>query len=177
MVSKCSVLAPLTWTNLAQCLVFIYHIFVKEDEQLGTKLLLFCDVVLQTNKIPFFQNQKGDRYNLQILEQEWDSLQVEPHSFTKKKGFELHRSHHSFSLGIRCVTVLLRLCQKMSHNRVSQLRELQNIIEEISRSIMWVNEREEEELMFDWGDKNIDVYIPKKQEGYSVKLNLIPFKP
>ncbi|KAM8727266.1 desmoplakin-A isoform 2-T2 [Acanthopagrus schlegelii] len=76
-------------------------------------------------------NQKGDRYNLQILEQEWDSL------------------------------------QKMSHNRVSQLRELQNIIEEISRSIMWVNEREEEELMFDWGDKNIDVYIPKKQEGYS----------
>uniref|UniRef100_A0A8P4KSB6 Desmoplakin a n=1 Tax=Dicentrarchus labrax TaxID=13489 RepID=A0A8P4KSB6_DICLA len=44
---------------------------------------------------------------------------------------------------------------------------LQSIIEEISRAIMWVNEREEEELVFDWGDKNIDQYIPKKQESYS----------
>lgn len=58
----------------------------------------------------------------------------------------------------------------MSYNRVSQLRELQSIIEEISRAIMWVNEREEEELVFDWGDKNIDQYIPRKQESYSVRL-------
>ncbi|XP_038573875.1 desmoplakin isoform X1 [Micropterus salmoides] len=74
---------------------------------------------------------RGDKYNLSILEQEWDSL------------------------------------QKMSHSRVNQLRELQGIIEEISQAIMWVNEREEEELVFDWGDKNIDQYIPKKQESYS----------
>lgn len=58
----------------------------------------------------------------------------------------------------------------MSNNRVSQLRDLQSIIEEISRAIMWVNEREEEELMFDWGDKNIDSYIPRKQENYSVRV-------
>ncbi|KAF3858210.1 hypothetical protein F7725_011411 [Dissostichus mawsoni] len=76
-------------------------------------------------------NSRGDKYNLAIMEQEWESL------------------------------------QKMSHNRVDQLRELQGIIDEISRAIMWVNEREEEELMFDWGDKNIDQYIPKKQESYS----------
>ncbi|MED6245192.1 hypothetical protein ATANTOWER_032888, partial [Ataeniobius toweri] len=57
--------------------------------------------------------------------------------------------------------------QKLSHDRLSQLHELQGIIEEVSRAIMWVNEREEEELMFDWGDKNIDNYIPKKQESYS----------
>ncbi|TMS09989.1 Desmoplakin [Larimichthys crocea] len=56
---------------------------------------------------------------------------------------------------------------KMSHGRISQLRDLQSIIEEISRAIMWVNEREEEELMFDWGDKNVDKYIPMKQENYS----------
>lgn len=31
-----------------------------------------------------------------------------------------------------------------------------------------MNEKEEEELMFDWGDKNIDQYIPRKQESYSV---------
>uniref|UniRef100_UPI0037E9963C desmoplakin-A isoform X2 n=1 Tax=Semicossyphus pulcher TaxID=241346 RepID=UPI0037E9963C len=74
---------------------------------------------------------RGDKYNLTILEQEWDSL------------------------------------QKMSNSRVNQLRELQSLIEEISRAIMWVNEREEEELVFDWGDKNIDQYIPKKQESYS----------
>uniref|UniRef100_A0A3B3BD64 Desmoplakin a n=1 Tax=Oryzias melastigma TaxID=30732 RepID=A0A3B3BD64_ORYME len=57
--------------------------------------------------------------------------------------------------------------KKMSHNRLAQLRDLQNIIEEIFKAIMWVNEREEEELVFDWGDKNIDQYIPKKQESYS----------
>lgn len=64
----------------------------------------------------------------------------------------------------------------MSFARMGQLRELQNIIDEISRAIMWVNEREEEELVFNWGDKNIDVYIPKKQESYSVRLytDIIP---
>lgn len=60
----------------------------------------------------------------------------------------------------------------MSHSRVVQLRELQGIIGEISRAIMWVNEREEEELMFDWGDKNIDQYIPRKQESYSVRISV-----
>lgn len=59
--------------------------------------------------------------------------------------------------------------QKMSHSRAGQLRDLQNIIEDISRAIMWVNEKEEEELVFDWGDKNIDQYIPRKQENYSVR--------
>lgn len=56
----------------------------------------------------------------------------------------------------------------MSFSRTQQLRDLQQIIEEISKEIMWVNDKEEEELMFDWGDKNIDQYIPKKQESYSV---------
>lgn len=37
---------------------------------------------------------------------------------------------------------------------------------------MWVNEREEEELMFDWGDKNIEQYIPRKQESYSVSKRM-----
>ncbi|XP_027877446.1 desmoplakin-A isoform X1 [Xiphophorus couchianus] len=73
----------------------------------------------------------GNKYHLNILEQEMDAL------------------------------------QKMSSNRLNQLRDLQNIIEEVSRAIMWVNGKEEEELMFDWGDKNIDQYIPRKQESYS----------
>lgn len=57
--------------------------------------------------------------------------------------------------------------QKMSHSRLNQLRELQGIIDDVSRAIMWVNEREEEELVFDWGEKNIDQYVPRKQESYS----------
>uniref|UniRef100_A0A4W6DAI8 Desmoplakin n=1 Tax=Lates calcarifer TaxID=8187 RepID=A0A4W6DAI8_LATCA len=56
---------------------------------------------------------------------------------------------------------------KISCFRLGQLRDLQNIIEEISRAIMWVNDKEEEELVFDWGDRNIDQYIPKKEESYS----------
>lgn len=56
----------------------------------------------------------------------------------------------------------------MSYGRTQQLRELREIIEEVSKEIMWVNDREEEELVFDWGDKNIDQYIPQKQESYSV---------
>ncbi|XP_016530463.1 desmoplakin-A isoform X2 [Poecilia formosa] len=73
----------------------------------------------------------GNKYHLNILEQEMDAL------------------------------------QKMSNSRIIQLRDLQSIIVDVSQAIMWVNGREEEELMFDWGDKNIDQYIPKKQESYS----------
>uniref|UniRef100_A0A8D3C5J8 Desmoplakin a n=1 Tax=Scophthalmus maximus TaxID=52904 RepID=A0A8D3C5J8_SCOMX len=94
----------------------------------------------------------------------------------KLAGRTQSQSQHSYALsGVRlffCDFYKIHkltscLSQKMSHNRVGQLRDLQGIIEEISRAIMWVNEREEEELMFDWGDKNIDQYIPKKQESYS----------
>ena len=59
----------------------------------------------------------------------------------------------------------------MSFNRSQQLRELDQIIQDISKEIIWVNDREEEELMFDWGDKNINQYIPQKQESYSVSKN------
>uniref|UniRef100_A0A673H9F4 Desmoplakin-like n=1 Tax=Sinocyclocheilus rhinocerous TaxID=307959 RepID=A0A673H9F4_9TELE len=68
---------------------------------------------------------------------------------------------------VRCVHCTHAHANKMSHTRAAQLRDLQNIIEEISRAIIWVNDREEEELVFDWGDKNIDNYIPRKQESYS----------
>uniref|UniRef100_A0A8C7MNB3 Desmoplakin n=1 Tax=Oncorhynchus kisutch TaxID=8019 RepID=A0A8C7MNB3_ONCKI len=81
-----------------------------------------------------------------------------------------------FTCLIGLIFVHLLLCQKMSFARTGQLRELQNIIEEISRAIMWVNEREEEELVFNWGDKNIDVYIPKKQESYSKLMSALEEK-
>uniref|UniRef100_A0A669DKM6 Desmoplakin b n=1 Tax=Oreochromis niloticus TaxID=8128 RepID=A0A669DKM6_ORENI len=65
---------------------------------------------------------------------------------------------------------------KMSHGRTQQLRQLQEIIQEISKEIIWVNEKEEEELMFDWGDKNIDQYIPRKQESYSKLMSALEVK-
>ena len=68
----------------------------------------------------------------------------------------------------RILTRSLLPRQKMSNDRTGQLRDLLEVLQEISREIMWVNDREEEELMFDWGEKNIDQYIPKKQESYSV---------
>ncbi|XP_041790693.1 desmoplakin isoform X2 [Chelmon rostratus] len=66
--------------------------------------------------------------------------------------------------------------QKMSFSRTQQLQELQQIIQEMSKEIMWVNDREEEELMFDWGDKNIDQYIPRKQESYSKLMSVLEDK-
>ncbi|XP_073332986.1 desmoplakin-A-like [Pagrus major] len=66
--------------------------------------------------------------------------------------------------------------QQMSFGRTQQLQELQQILQEMSKEIMWVNDREEEELMFDWGDKNIDQYIPKKQESYSKLMSALETK-
>ncbi|MGH0144089.1 UNVERIFIED_CONTAM: hypothetical protein FKN15_001535 [Acipenser sinensis] len=63
---------------------------------------------------------------------------------------------------------------KMSNERTDQLRQLQNIIEEISKEIMWVNEREEEELVYDWSNKN--TAIAKKQEDYSKLMSLLEEK-
>ncbi|XP_060890230.1 desmoplakin-B isoform X2 [Labrus mixtus] len=66
--------------------------------------------------------------------------------------------------------------QKLSFGRSEQLQELQHIIQEMSKEIMWVNEKEEKELMFDWGDKNVDQYIPKKQESYSKLMSSLEDK-
>uniref|UniRef100_A0A8C5A664 Desmoplakin b n=1 Tax=Gadus morhua TaxID=8049 RepID=A0A8C5A664_GADMO len=65
---------------------------------------------------------------------------------------------------------------KMSFSRSEWLQELQLIIEDISKEIMWVNYREEEELVFDWGERNIDLYIPKKQESYSQLMSALEGK-
>ncbi|CAK6964489.1 desmoplakin-B [Scomber scombrus] len=66
--------------------------------------------------------------------------------------------------------------QQMSFNRTQQLKELDQIIQDISKEIIWVNDREEEELMFDWGDKNINQYIPEKQESYSKLMSALEVK-
>ena len=49
---------------------------------------------------------------------------------------------------------------------MEHLRQLQNIILAAYREIMWINDCEEEELLFDWSDKNTN--IAQKQEAFSV---------
>ncbi|XP_041862192.1 epiplakin-like [Melanotaenia boesemani] len=66
--------------------------------------------------------------------------------------------------------------QQMSFGRTEQLRDLIHILQDISKEIMWVNDKEEEELMFNWGDKNIEQYIPKKQESYSKLMSALEEK-
>ncbi|XP_070688404.1 desmoplakin-A-like [Pempheris klunzingeri] len=68
------------------------------------------------------------------------------------------------------------ILQQMSFDRMEQLQHLQQIIQDMSKEIMWVNSREEEELVFDWGDKNIDQYIPQKQESYSKLMSTLEDK-
>lgn len=109
------------------------------------------------------QMKKGDRGNLYALDQEWDSLQVNQHQV---QDLDL--------ISWLVNRLRLRLLQKMSFGRTQQLQDLQQIMQEMSKEIMWVNDREEEELVFDWGDKDIDQYIPRKQESYSVSGTLVP---
>ncbi|XP_064409492.1 desmoplakin isoform X6 [Latimeria chalumnae] len=54
---------------------------------------------------------------------------------------------------------------KKSLERLEQLRQLHNIVERTSNEIMWINDHEEEELVYDWSDKNTN--IPRKQELFS----------
>lgn len=57
--------------------------------------------------------------------------------------------------------------QKYSFERMDQLRQFQNLIQATSREIMWINDCEEEELLYDWSDRNTD--IARKQEAFSVR--------
>uniref|UniRef100_A0A3Q2YS46 Desmoplakin n=1 Tax=Hippocampus comes TaxID=109280 RepID=A0A3Q2YS46_HIPCM len=66
--------------------------------------------------------------------------------------------------------------KQMSFARMRRLEDLQQIIQELSKEIMWVNDKEEEELIFDWSEKNLDQYIPRKQESYSKLMSALEEK-
>uniref|UniRef100_A0A8C2YXI4 Desmoplakin n=1 Tax=Cyclopterus lumpus TaxID=8103 RepID=A0A8C2YXI4_CYCLU len=122
-----------------------------------------------------FKTKHQNNYISSLFVLEHEGRQVQPVHPGTRMGKPAGRTEPFANISSSIATLYhihaspITLCpsQKMSHSRVQQLRELQSIINEISRAIMWVNEKEEEELMFDWGDKNIDHYIPRKQESYS----------
>lgn len=81
----------------------------------------------------------------------------------------LGKERHRFVCTVRENAVILTLAclQKASFERMDHLRQLQNIIQATSREIMWINDCEEEELLYDWSDKNTN--IAQKQEAFSVR--------
>lgn len=63
---------------------------------------------------------------------------------------------------------------KASFERMDHLRQLQNIIQATSREIMWINDCEEEELLYDWSDRNTN--IAQKQEAFSIRMSQLEVK-
>lgn len=63
---------------------------------------------------------------------------------------------------------------KYSFERMDQLRQFQNLIQATSREIMWINDCEEEELLYDWSDRNTD--ISRKQEAFSKRMSELELK-
>lgn len=82
-----------------------------------------------------------------------------------------HQLKNMKTKATKCERVLCSCLQKAAYQRGMNLHDLRNVIEEISNQIMWVNDKEEEELVFDWADKNIDAYIPNKEESFSVRTH------
>ncbi|XP_038246615.1 desmoplakin isoform X3 [Dermochelys coriacea] len=63
---------------------------------------------------------------------------------------------------------------RSSFERMDQLRQFQNLIQATSREIMWINDCEEEELLYDWSDRNTD--IARKQEAFSKRMSQLELK-
>lgn len=88
------------------------------------------------------------------------------------KGIKKDNASVSDMQGMPLICILLSnaafecSAQKASFERMDHLRHLQNIIQATSREIMWINDCEEEELLYDWSDKNTN--IAQKQEAFSV---------
>uniref|UniRef100_A0AAX7UL93 Desmoplakin a n=1 Tax=Astatotilapia calliptera TaxID=8154 RepID=A0AAX7UL93_ASTCA len=118
-----------------------------------------------TRNTPYYSFNDSAAIEKQILSHNSFHSSIQRSSEVERARDELSANGEKYHLSL--LDQEWESMMKMSHSRLNQLRELQNIIEEISQAIIWVNEREEEELIFDWGDKNIDYYIPKKQESYS----------
>uniref|UniRef100_A0A4W3J7W6 Desmoplakin n=1 Tax=Callorhinchus milii TaxID=7868 RepID=A0A4W3J7W6_CALMI len=57
---------------------------------------------------------------------------------------------------------------------IDQLIRFQDIIKVASNEIMWINDREEEELVYDWSDKNTN--IAEKQERFSMLMSNLEVK-
>lgn len=61
-----------------------------------------------------------------------------------------------------------RLFQSCSRERQSHLESLHDFVSQATQELIWLNEKEEEEVAFDWSDRNIN--ISKKRDYHAVSL-------
>lgn len=59
--------------------------------------------------------------------------------------------------------------QNSSKSRLRNLDQLHAYVTAATKELMWLNDKEEEEVNFDWSDRNSN--MAAKKENYSVSLN------
>ncbi|XP_032874908.1 desmoplakin isoform X2 [Amblyraja radiata] len=88
---------------------------------------------------------------------------------------EQHDNYSSnYKEAIEAIDNEYEIMMKASGDRFDQLRKFQDIIQSTSNEIMWINDREEEELVFDWSDKNTNMI--QKQETFSTLMSQLEEK-
>lgn len=60
--------------------------------------------------------------------------------------------------------------QSLSKARLRHLESLQAFVAAATKELMWLNEKEEEEVNYDWSERNSN--MAAKKESYSVKAAL-----
>lgn len=59
--------------------------------------------------------------------------------------------------------------QNSSKSRLRNLESLHAFVTAATKELMWLNDKEEEEVNFDWSDRNTNMVA--KKETYSVSVN------
>jgi plectin len=76
-------------------------------------------------------------------------------------------------VGVQQSTDLLPACpQNSSKARLRALENLHSFVAAATKELMWLNEKEEEEVGFDWSDRNAN--MAAKKESYSVRQPSLP---
>lgn len=63
--------------------------------------------------------------------------------------------------------------QSCSRERQSHLESLHDFVSQATQELIWLNEKEEEEVAFDWSDRNGN--ISKKRDYHAVSFVLFLF--
>ncbi|XP_069776969.1 desmoplakin-A isoform X2 [Narcine bancroftii] len=90
----------------------------------------------------------------------------------KSEQFDNHSSKYRDSL--ETIESEYESLLKVSGDKFDHLRRLQDIIQACSNEIMWINDREEEELVYDWSDNNTN--MTQKQEAFSILMSQLEDK-
>ncbi|XP_072118021.1 desmoplakin-like isoform X2 [Mobula birostris] len=93
----------------------------------------------------------------------------------EKMKSEQHDNHSSsYRDAIEAIEKEYEAMLKISADRFDEMRKFQDIIQATSNEIMWINDREEEELVYDWSDKNTN--MAQKQEAFSMLMSQLEDK-